>query len=147
MKKRVVLTSLVVVGLLAGLVASASYTQDSGAEVGALGTGFTYQGRLKDEAGPVEGTCDFTFKLYDAVGSGSPPSGGTLLGTQTRSGVEVADGYFTVRLDFGAGAFDGGARWLQIGVDRGDGFIVVECAVLAASERVAAESDDAGLKV
>lgn len=26
-----------------------------------LGTGFTYQGRLSDASGPVDGTCDLTF--------------------------------------------------------------------------------------
>lgn len=121
MKGRTVWTSLVVVGLLAGLVAGASYAQDAGPQAAPLGTGFTYQARLEDAAGPVGGTCDFTFELYDAAGSGSPPTGGRLLGALTRSGVVVANGYFTVQLDFGAEAFQGEARWLQLAVDCGAG--------------------------
>ena len=31
----------------------------------ALGTSFTYQGRLTDASGAVDGTCNLRFKLYD----------------------------------------------------------------------------------
>jgi len=76
-----------------------------------LGTAFTYQGQLKSGSNPVNGTCDFQFALYDAA------SGGTSLGTQTKTGVSVTNGLFTIPdLDFGAGAFQGDARWLQIAV-------------------------------
>lgn len=76
------------------------------------GTGFTYQGRLTNGGTPVNGTCDFEFKLYDAANAG------TQIGsTQTKTNVSVGAGYFTIPdLDFGAGAFDGQARWLAIGV-------------------------------
>jgi hypothetical protein len=86
-----------------------------------LGTGFTYQGRLTDAGGPVDDTCALTFKLYDAAGTGTPPTGGTLLGTVTKPSEEVSDGYFTVQLDFGSGVFTGDARWLEIAVDCGSG--------------------------
>ncbi len=86
-----------------------------------LGTGFTYQGRLNDASGPVDGTCDLTFKLYDEAGTGTPPTGGTLLGTVTKLSEEVSAGYFTVQLDFGDSAFTGDARWLEIAVDCGSG--------------------------
>jgi hypothetical protein len=77
----------------------------------ALGTAFTYQGQLKKAGSPISGTCDFQFTLYDDA------SGGTALGTQTRTGVSVSNGYFTISdLDFGADAFRGDARWLQIAV-------------------------------
>jgi hypothetical protein len=77
----------------------------------ALGTAFTYQGQLKKAGSPISGTCDFQFTLYDDA------SGGTALGTQTRTGVSVSNGYFTISdLDFGANAFRGDARWLQIAV-------------------------------
>ncbi|HUT25170.1 MAG TPA: hypothetical protein VM492_12565, partial [Sumerlaeia bacterium] len=36
--------------------------------------------------------------------------------TVTKTNVAVANGSFTVTLDFGAGAFNGDARWLEIGV-------------------------------
>jgi len=83
----------------------------------ALGTAFTYQGQLKKAGNPVNGTCDFQFSLWDAAGSGSPPTGGNQIGsTQTKTGVSVSNGLFTVQLDFGADAFQGDARWLQIRV-------------------------------
>lgn len=85
----------------------------------ALGTAFTYQGRLTDTDGPVNGTCNFRFGLYDAA------IGGTLLGIDTVNGVPVSDGYFSVLLndngEFGPGAFRGDARWLQIRVNCGGG--------------------------
>lgn len=87
----------------------------------ALGTGFTYQGRLSDATGPVDDTCDLIFRLYDAPGSGTPPSGGTLLGTVNRNNQTITDGYFTVILDFGGPVFAGDARWLQTTVDCGGG--------------------------
>ena len=77
----------------------------------ATGSGFTYQGRLNNGGNPANGQYDFTFNLYDAV------SGGNLIaGPVTVSGLAVTDGLFTVSLDFGAGAFSGDARWLDIAV-------------------------------
>jgi len=74
---------------------------------GSLGTGFTYQGRLESGGGPVDGSCDMDFRLYDA-GSGGSQVGGTIATT-----VPVVDGLFTVNLDFG-GVFTGDARWLAL---------------------------------
>jgi hypothetical protein len=84
----------------------------AGIQATALGTAFTYQGQLKKAGSPISGTCDFQFSLWDAS------TGGTQIGsTQTKTGVSVSNGYFTIpNLDFGAGAFQGDARWLQIGV-------------------------------
>jgi hypothetical protein len=76
-----------------------------------LGTAFTYQGRLDKAGKPVSGTCDFQFGLFDAA------TDGTQIGsTQTLAGVTVAGGLFTVVIDFGDGAFNGEARWLEIAV-------------------------------
>src|SRR5260370_27106576 len=72
----------------------------------------TYQGRLTDGGTPANGTYDLQFKLYDAL------TGGTLQGspsTVTRTGVNVTNGVFTVQVDFGAGAFPGADRYLDIG--------------------------------
>jgi hypothetical protein len=114
---------VLLLGLMLGAVASLSMAQGVGSEVGAaphalLGTAFTYQGRLTDASGLVNDNCDFQFSLWDAAGSGEPPSGGTQIGaTQTKTAVEVAEGLFTIPdLDFGGAAFDGQARWLQIAV-------------------------------
>ncbi|HEX7406971.1 MAG TPA: DUF1566 domain-containing protein [Candidatus Binatia bacterium] len=90
----------------------------------ALSTGFTYQGQLVESGVPSSGPCDFQFSLWDAAGSGTPPTGGTRLGDiQSISGVDVTNGLFTVVLNnsaqFGATAFSGPDRYLQIAVSCG----------------------------
>ncbi len=121
MTRKQMVGTVTLVVLLLSLVAGAGFAQE-GVTVGApLAPAFTYQGRLADGSGPVTGTCDFTFRLYDQAGSGSPPTGGTLLGMETAKGVAVVGGLFTVFLDFGAGAFQGQTRWLEVEVDCGDG--------------------------
>lgn len=75
-----------------------------------VGTAFTYQGRLTDGGNAANGTHEFEFYLYDAA------TNGNMLGTQTKEEVPVTDGIFTVQLDFGAGAFNGDRRWLEIWV-------------------------------
>ncbi len=82
-----------------------------------LGTAFTYQGQLKTTSGsPVNGNCDMAFRLYDAAGSGDPLTGGNPVGSVITTTVPVTDGLFVVGLDFGGGAFNGDARWLEIAV-------------------------------
>jgi hypothetical protein len=77
---------------------------------------FTYQGRLSDTNGPVNGTNDFQFALYDAA------AGGLQLGSAVNAdNVPVGNGLFTVNLDFGPDPFTGAARWLRIGVRPGGG--------------------------
>jgi trimeric autotransporter adhesin len=77
----------------------------------AQGSAFTYQGGLTDNASAANGTYEFRFALFDTV------SDGTQIGPAlTNSAVAVSSGNFTVTLDFGAGAFSGANRWLQIGV-------------------------------
>ena len=73
-----------------------------------LGTAFTYQGQLKSEGQPYTGTCDFQFGLYNV------PTGGMSLGDLILPSVPLTEGYFTVQLDFGADAFTGEERWLDI---------------------------------
>ena len=76
----------------------------------ALGTGFTYQGKLTDGGAPADGDYDFEFKLYNALSGGSQVGSTVPLGN-----VVVTGGLFTVQLDFG-NVFDGTALWLDIGV-------------------------------
>jgi hypothetical protein len=76
-----------------------------------LGSVFTYQGRLLQRGNPLSGTCDLMFSLWDSA------TGGTQVGsTQTKTGVNVSNGLFTVLLNFGAVAFGGDARWLEVSV-------------------------------
>ena len=77
----------------------------------ALGTAFTYQGRLGDGGAPANGSYDLTLKLYDAVTNGAQVGATADLRAQG-----VTNGLFTVTLDFGADAFAGEARWLEIQV-------------------------------
>ncbi|MCW5555873.1 MAG: tail fiber domain-containing protein [Verrucomicrobiae bacterium] len=77
----------------------------------AQATALTYQGRLDDGGAPAKGIYDLRFTIYDAA-SGGAAQGVTL----TNSPVAVSNGLFTVTLDFGDGVFDGGGRWLEIGV-------------------------------
>ena len=73
-------------------------------------TSFTYQGRLADGGTAANGNYDLQFALWDTV------SGGAQIGTtQTMSNVAVGAGIFTVQLDFGANAFPGANRFLEIG--------------------------------
>ena len=72
-------------------------------------TEFTYQGKLTDGGMAANANYDFEFRLFDAA------AGGNLLGTQTKLGVSVNAGVFTVLLNFGA-QFTGAERWLEIGV-------------------------------
>jgi hypothetical protein len=76
-----------------------------------LGTAFTYQGQLKKNGSPVNGTCDFLFSLWDAATEGNQ-----IGPNQEKTNVPVTNGLFTVQLDFGANAFQGDARWLRVRV-------------------------------
>jgi hypothetical protein len=78
------------------------------------GTGFTYQGRLLDDNNAAEGLYDFVFKLFDAPSQGSSAGDPIVM-----EDVEVLDGYFTVRLDFGD-VFGGEGRWLETSVRAGE---------------------------
>ena len=75
-------------------------------------TAFTYQGHLLNNGADVNGTNGLIFTLYSAA------TGGTGITPITNS-VAVSNGLFTVNLDFGAGAFNGSARWLDIAVSNG----------------------------
>lgn len=86
-----------------------------------LGHGFSYQGQLSRSGVPVQGNVALRFSLWDAAGSGDPPTGGNQVGTvQTLTSVPVSGGIFSVVLnagnEFGSQAFNGEARWLQVEV-------------------------------
>lgn len=78
----------------------------------ALGTAISYQGKLRFEGEQVTGVYDLQFLLYDALENPATQIGNLV----DLAAVQVEDGLFTVQLDFGTGAFDGDARWLEIRV-------------------------------
>jgi len=86
-----------------------------------FGRAFTYQGQLSQSGVPVEGTVILRFSLWDAAGSGSPPTGGNQIGNvQAVANVFVTGGVFSVAVnandEFGPQAFNGEGRWLQVDV-------------------------------
>ena len=101
MKKLALLFSIIV------LAAGSSLAQTSG---------FTYQGKLGQSGAPANGSYDLQFTLWDAASGGTPqPESSPEL--VTRTGVAVANGVFTVPVDFSAECFPAGAdRWLEISV-------------------------------
>jgi hypothetical protein len=112
-RKSLLVRALILTTLLVSGVARA---QDGGPQspagpAEALGTGFTYQGRLDLDGSPVNDTCDMNFKLYDAASLGAQ------VGSTFNTSVPITDGLFSVTLDFGTDAFDGDRRWLGIEVD------------------------------
>lgn len=102
-----------VLSLLIILTLGASQAQESGAlpASAALGTSFTYQGRLAGSSGhPISGPCDLQFGLWNDAAAGS-----MVAGPVEKLAVPLSDGRFTVELDMGP-VFDGSPRWLEIGV-------------------------------
>ena len=98
------LTSAAVLGLASALIPAARGEEP-------VSPAFTYQGELRDGSAPVNGVRDIKFRLYDAA------AGGLRVGPELLAGgIPVVNGRFAVQLDFGAEAFAGQARWLEIDV-------------------------------
>jgi hypothetical protein len=76
-------------------------------------TAFTYQGQLHDNGTNANGSYTMIFALYDAVTNGDQ------IGSTITNSPTLANGLFSVNLDFGASAFNGNARWLDITVTNG----------------------------
>ena len=90
--------------LLAGAIAQAA----------PLGTAISYQGRLDDSGSPANGTYSFRFRLV------SDAAGTTQIGPVVdMPNQTLADGLLNAPLEFGANAFTGDARWLEISVKTG----------------------------
>ncbi len=70
---------------------------------------FTYQGILKQNGQPVNGTLSMSFKLFTAL------TGGAQVGSTITQNVAVQNGLLTVPLDFGT-VWDGSDRYLEISV-------------------------------
>jgi len=75
-------------------------------------TAFTYQGTLAQNGTPTNGSHDLKFALFNA------PTGGTQIGsTINQPAYPVANGVFTIDLNFGLGTFNGTQLYLQVTVD------------------------------
>lgn len=96
------------------IVAGLSISQVAALAQAPAGTAFTYQGQLKSAGSPLSATADFEFSLWDDPNSTDPND--QIGSTVTVSNQDVDNGLFTVVLDFGADAFNGDARWLEIAV-------------------------------
>jgi len=81
----------------------------------AQGTAISYQGQLSVAGSPANTNYDFRFAVYDAVTNGNRVSIWL-----TNSAVPVANGLFSVTLDFGTNVFNGtdnGSNdWMDVGV-------------------------------
>lgn len=113
---RRLLVVMIVVGIFGaigglGLAQAHEEAQQAGMSMGApVGSAFTYQGQIKAGGNPVDGTCEIAFRLYDQATDGSQ------VGTAMTETVGIDAGLFSVKLDFGADAFDADGRWLGIRV-------------------------------
>lgn len=137
-KSRIIATIAAGLGVLALVPVATALGNDSGESPGttveavtALGTSFTYQGRLTDGGSPANGTYDLRFILYDAD-TGGAQAGSTV----SKEDVPVANGLFSVDLDFGASVFNGEARWIEIAVRPGSGSGVAGYTVLSPRQPV-----------
>src|ERR1700687_2895105 len=100
---------LVVALLLIGSVLASAQT-----------TTFTYQGRLQDTGTPANGSSALQLPLWEAASGGTQQPQPSPV-TVTRTSVLVTSGAFSVQLDFGASAFPGADRVLEIGVQPAGG--------------------------
>jgi hypothetical protein len=91
------------------LTALAESPAGSSALTADLGAGFTYQGSLLKDGEPLNGSCDFEYRLFDQDADGTQVGG-----TQSTGAQSVSRGRVNTVLDFGADAFDGQARWMEI---------------------------------
>jgi len=81
----------------------------------AQGTAISYQGRLSDSGSPANTNYDFRFAVFNA-----PTNGSQVSAWLTNAEVPVANGLFSVTLDFAPGVFNGTSNgsndWLDVAV-------------------------------
>ena len=96
--------------VFAACIAAAAYVSPAIADDSVHET-FTYQGRLLHDGAPISGPVNLAFRLFDAADQQIGPE----LTATNFNGFD-ASGHFTIDLAFGAAAFDGAPRWLEIEV-------------------------------
>lgn len=82
----------------------------TGAHAQEVDTAFTYQGELRDNGVPANGSYDFRVELF------AQADGGTRRASADVPRVRVIDGIFALSLDFGESIRRAGGQWLQISV-------------------------------
>ena len=97
--------------LALALLLAAAFVAPTPTLAQALTPAFTYQGELRSAGSPANASFDMQFRLYGAEAGGSQI--GPLV---TRLAVPVANGLFSVPLDFGAAQFAGDRQWLEIAI-------------------------------
>ena len=98
-------TAFIFGALAATLVAAAAF-RGAGQP---LDSTFNYQGQLRNAGQLVNGNVDVRFTLWDSDVAGSQ------IGTANSfNNYPLADGRFALGLNFGAGAFNGDQRWVQV---------------------------------
>lgn len=121
MKRRWILISALLLALTTGMtlaqgLGTPEKTGVSNAAAAAVGSSITYQGFLKYDDAPVNGLYDFSFDLYPTLTGDES----LLTGAIQKENVNVANGLFTVQLDFNSAAgknvFTGDARYISIGI-------------------------------
>jgi hypothetical protein len=108
-------------------------------------TAFSYQGRLSETGSPpVTGTRFFRFTLFDE-------NGAAISDATVEQALMVTQGVFSTSLDFGAGAFPGANRSLQISVktNAGDAYTDLNPRqnILAAPYSIKSKSADDSTKL
>lgn len=104
-------------------------------------TSFSYQGKLSNGGNSANAVFQMEFKLFNALSDGNQ-----IGATVANSSVSVSQGVFSVNLDFGANAFDGADRFLELSVKQnaGDAFTVLtpRQKILSAPYAVKSKSSD-----
>lgn len=102
--RRSIATTAVLLGLAGG-----------GTLAGPLGPAFTYQGQLKQAGLPASGNFNMEFRLFDALAGGNQVDGPVALPVQAEAGQFSA--VLNSNNEFGASAFDGNRRWVEVRVN------------------------------
>ena len=84
---------------------------------------FNFQGRLNDGTSPANGRYDLEFRLYDGL-TGDNQVGAAI----SKPNLMLVNGVFSTQLDFGATAFNGADRFIEIrlrATGSNNGFVVL----------------------
>lgn len=110
------LAVLVIAGTLSVAKSLAQETGEQAARATPLAMAFAYQGRVEQDGVPATGFFDFEFRLFDSAVAGSAV--GPMIPADD---LQVTNGLFSIALNFGADAFEGSERFLEVKMRPGTG--------------------------